>query len=157
VAATPDSPSPYTRVFTGSPDRVVQEDVVEKEAKGRERGLDDPEPDHYLVLFPAQEFEVVVDRGHFEDPPSGDLEDKNLDDDETASSTKSPPITGKRSSVLVSTAAAARTPPIASDPVSPIKMSAGWELYQRNPTMAPTIAPQISADVVLALEKAMAV
>ncbi len=66
-------------------------------------------------------------------------------------------MTGRSSSVLVSTAAAARTPPIASDPVSPIKMSAGWELYQRNPTMAPTIAPQMSATSYWRSRNAMAV
>src|SRR5215212_2327766 len=76
---------------------------------------------------------------------------------ETASTTNSPPTMGRRSSVLVSTAAAARTPPIASEPVSPIKMSAGWALYQRNPMIAPTIAPQITATSYCRSRNAMAV
>src|SRR5215203_2195955 len=46
VAATPDSPSPNTSVFTGSPCRVVEEDVVEEEAHRGEGGLGDPEPHH---------------------------------------------------------------------------------------------------------------
>src|SRR5829696_2166869 len=70
AAATPDSPSPYTRVLTGSPCRVVEEDVVEEEPHGGESGLGDPEPDHHLVLVPAQKLEVVVDRGHLEHPSS---------------------------------------------------------------------------------------
>ena len=32
------------------------------------------------------------------------------------------------------------TPPIESDPVSPMKICAGKELYQRNPTRAPASA-----------------
>src|SRR5215208_6208306 len=70
VAATPDSPSPYTRVLTGSPCRVVEEDVVEEETHGGESGLGDPESNHHLVLVPAQKLEVVVDRGHLEHPSS---------------------------------------------------------------------------------------
>src|ERR671912_504045 len=70
VAATPDSPSPYTRVLTGSPCRVVEEDVVEEEPHGGESGLGDPESDHHLVLVPAQKLEVVVYGGHLEYPSS---------------------------------------------------------------------------------------
>ena len=32
--------------------------------------------------------------------------------------------------------------PSASEPTSPMKISAGYELYQRNPSDAPTSAPQ---------------
>ena len=35
-----------------------------------------------------------------------------------------------------------RAPPRPSDPTSPMKISAGYELYQRNPRLAPTSAPQ---------------
>src|SRR5215203_2693310 len=80
VAATPDSPSPNTSVFTGSPSRVVEEDVVEKEAHRGEGGLSDPEPHHDLVLIPFQKFEVVVDRGHLEDPAPRELVHEDLDD-----------------------------------------------------------------------------
>src|SRR5919107_424684 len=78
VAATPDSPSPNTSVFTRSPCRVVEEDVVEKEAHRGEGGLGDPEPDHDLVLVPPQQLEVVVYRGHLEDPAARELVDKDL-------------------------------------------------------------------------------
>src|SRR5829696_2182702 len=81
VAATPDSPSPYTRVLTGSPCRVVEEDVVEEEPHGGESCLGDPESDHHLVLVPSQKLEVVVDRGHLEHPSSRQLEDEDLNDD----------------------------------------------------------------------------
>src|SRR5215203_6883499 len=81
VAATPDSPSPNTSVFTGSPCRVVEEDVVEKEAHRGEGSLGDPEPHHDLVLIPSQEFEVVVDRGHLEDPTPRELVDEYLHHD----------------------------------------------------------------------------
>src|SRR5215212_11926474 len=57
VAATPDSPSPYTRVVTGSPYRVVEEDVVEEKPRGGEGGLGDPEADDHLVLIPAQKLD----------------------------------------------------------------------------------------------------
>src|SRR5919112_4639037 len=80
VAATPDSPSPYTRVLTSSPCRVVEEDVGEEEPHGGEGGLSDPESDHHLVLIPAQKLEVVVDGGHLEHPSSCELEDEDLDD-----------------------------------------------------------------------------
>ena len=49
-------------------------------------------------------------------------------------------------------------PPSASEPTSPMKMSAGYELYQRNPRLAPTSAPQkivsspISGDTVWQLQ-----
>ena len=33
-------------------------------------------------------------------------------------------------------------PPSASEPTSPMKISAGYELYQRKPRLAPTSAPQ---------------
>src|SRR5215204_5941666 len=81
VAATPDSPSPNTSVFTGSPCRVVEEDVVEEEAHRGEGGLGDPEPHHDLVLIPSQEFEVVVYRGHLEDPTPRELVDEDLHHD----------------------------------------------------------------------------
>src|SRR5215213_3852422 len=80
VAAKPDSPSPYTRVFTGSSHRVVEEEVVEEEPERGEGGLGDPEPDYYLVLLPAEELEVVVNGRHLEDPPPRQLEDDYLDD-----------------------------------------------------------------------------
>src|SRR5918997_6691184 len=80
VTAIPDSPSPYTRVLTGSPHRVVEEKIVEEEAERCEGGLGDPEPDHDLVLLPAQELEVVVDGRHLEDPASRQLEYDDLDD-----------------------------------------------------------------------------
>src|ERR687889_2442498 len=70
VAATPDSPSPYTRILTGSPCRVVEEDVVEEEPHRGESGLGDPESDHHLVFIPAQKLEVVVDGGNLEPPSS---------------------------------------------------------------------------------------
>ena len=40
---------------------------------------DDPEADHDLVLLPALEFEVMVDRRHPEHPPAGELERRDLD------------------------------------------------------------------------------
>src|SRR5919112_3056045 len=81
VAAMPDSPSPYTRVVTASPCRVVEEDVVEEEPHRSESRLGDPEPDDHLVLIPAEELEVMVYGGHLEHPSSRELEDEDLDDD----------------------------------------------------------------------------
>src|SRR5579859_2059078 len=61
---------------------------------------------------------------------------------ESASSTKIPPINGSNSSCLMMIATVPIAPPSASDPTSPIKISAGCALYQRKPRLAPTIAPQ---------------
>src|SRR3712207_1948578 len=82
VAAIPDSPSPYTRVPTGSPHRLVEKEVVEEEPASGEGGLGDPEAHHDLILLPAQHFEVVVDGCHLEDPSlaSGEPEDRVLHD-----------------------------------------------------------------------------
>src|SRR5271155_5846567 len=61
---------------------------------------------------------------------------------DTASITNTPPINGSNSSCLMITATVPIAPPKASDPTSPMKTSAGWALYQRNPIDDPTIAPQ---------------
>ena len=60
----------------------------------------------------------------------------------SASSRNIPPINGSRSSCRITTATVPIAPPSASDPTSPMKTSAGWALYQRNPIEAPTIDPQ---------------
>ena len=44
---------------------------------------------------------------------------------ERASTMKRPPITSEQTSVLVRTASAAKAPPRASEPVSPMKIEAG--------------------------------
>ena len=53
-----------------------------------------------------------------------------------------PPTITRTNSCLMSSATVPSAPPSASDPTSPMKMSAGYELYQRNPRLAPTSAPQ---------------
>ncbi|CAB4943527.1 unannotated protein [freshwater metagenome] len=57
---------------------------------------------------------------------------------ESASMTKTPPMTRRSSSVLVMIAMPATRPPSPSDPVSPMNTVAGCALYQRNPTQPPT-------------------
>src|SRR5581483_3874995 len=61
---------------------------------------------------------------------------------ESASMTNTPPTIGSSSSCLMRMATVPSAPPSASDPTSPMKMSAGYELYQRKPRLAPTSAPQ---------------
>src|SRR5688572_26812949 len=61
---------------------------------------------------------------------------------DSASMTKTPPTIGSSSSCLMRMATVPSAPPSASDPTSPMKMSAGYELYQRNPRLAPTKDPQ---------------
>src|SRR5580704_17814183 len=61
---------------------------------------------------------------------------------ESASSTKTPPIESSRISCLMITATVPIAPPSASDPTSPMNISAGCALYQRNPNDAPTSEPQ---------------
>ncbi len=59
---------------------------------------------------------------------------------DSASTTNTPPTSGSSSSVFVKTANAATAPPSASEPVSPMKTSAGKALYQRKPMQAPSSA-----------------
>src|SRR4051812_19971141 len=61
-----------------------------------------------------------------------------------ASITKIPPRMISRTSVFVITAIPAIAPPSPSEPVSPMKIDAGNELNQRNPTHAPTRQPATS-------------
>src|SRR5215218_639921 len=96
VAAMPDSPSPYTRVLTASPRRVVEKDVVEEKPHRRESGLGDPEPDDHLVLVPAEKLEVVVYGGHLEHPSSRKLEDEHLDDNGEGLDDEQPAHNGKQ-------------------------------------------------------------
>src|SRR3569832_1853596 len=63
----------------------------------------------------------------------------------TASSTKTPPMMGSDSSVLVASATKPSAPPSASAPTSPMNTWAGWVLNHRNPMPAPPMAPQNTA------------
>ena len=51
-------------------------------------------------------------------------------------------IVGSSNSCLISTATVPIAPPSAKEPTSPMKTSAGWALYQRNPMAEPTMEPQ---------------
>ena len=64
---------------------------------------------------------------------------------ETVSSTNRPPMIASTSSCLVATLMLPSAPPIDSDPVSPMKTDAGGALNHRNPSPAPTSAPQNTA------------
>src|SRR5881296_4398271 len=61
---------------------------------------------------------------------------------ESASSTNTPPTITSSSSCLIRIATVPSAAPSASDPTSPMKISAGYELYQRKPSEAPTSDPQ---------------
>src|SRR5215213_4582379 len=61
------------------------------------------------------------------------------------SSTNSPPTMARTISCLAATAIVPRSPPRASEPVSPMKIWAGGALNQRKPMPAPISAPQITA------------
>src|SRR3954447_23993810 len=61
---------------------------------------------------------------------------------DSPSSMNTPPTMNSSSSCLMSMAMVASAAPSASEPTSPMKISAGYELYQRNPSDAPTSAPQ---------------
>src|SRR5271157_3253671 len=60
-----------------------------------------------------------------------------------------PPMNSSRISCLINTATTAIAPPSPSAPTSPMKISAGCALYQRNPKLAPVIDPQkmVSSEV----------
>src|SRR6266404_7780049 len=59
-----------------------------------------------------------------------------------ASITKTPPAITSTRGWWINTAIIPRDPPRASEPVSPMKTCAGWQLNQRNPRPAPIIAEQ---------------
>src|SRR6185503_10487574 len=61
---------------------------------------------------------------------------------DSASSTNRPPTSTSSSSCLHSTATVPMAPPSASDPTSPMNISAGWALNQRKPRLAPASAVQ---------------
>src|SRR5580765_3355004 len=61
---------------------------------------------------------------------------------ESATSTKTPPTSPSNSSCLIKMATVPSAAPSASEPTSPMKISAGYELYQRKPSDAPTSDPQ---------------
>ena len=60
---------------------------------------------------------------------------------ESASSTNSPPTIASSTSCFVITATAAMAAPSDSAPTSPMMISAGWQLNQRNPRDAPDERP----------------
>src|SRR4029077_8013464 len=60
---------------------------------------------------------------------------------DSASITNTPPTMSSSISCLMRIATVARAAPSASEPTSPMKISAGYELYQRNPREAPTSDP----------------
>src|SRR6266487_5714179 len=61
---------------------------------------------------------------------------------DSASRTNTPPTITSSSSCLMRIATVPSAAPSASEPTSPMKISAGYELYQRNPSDAPTSEPQ---------------
>ena len=61
---------------------------------------------------------------------------------DSASATNTPPTSTSQNSRLMSTATTPSAPPRASEPVSPMNTSAGWQLYQRKPSAAPSTAAQ---------------
>ena len=75
---------------------------------------------------------------------------------ERASATNRPPMMMTTNSVLVTTARHPSAMPRASEPVSPMKMSAGCELNQRKPMQAPASAPANRAGSSTPARKAMA-
>ena len=54
-------------------------------------------------------------------------------------------MTGSSRWVLVVSASTASPPPMASDPVSPMKIRAGAAFHHRNPTMPPIMAALTTA------------
>lgn len=68
---------------------------------------------------------MVVNGTHFEDPDAPCFEGNNLDDDRQGFEDIEPPAKMSKSSVLVKMAIAAKAPPRAKDPVSPMNILAG--------------------------------
>ena len=64
---------------------------------------------------------------------------------DTVSITNTPPMIGSSSTVLVLRARPARPPPMASEPVSPMKIRAGAAFHHRKPAQAPSMAAATTA------------
>ena len=78
-----------------------------------------------MDFAPSGQLEMMVQRGHFEYALFSQLIGANLITD-NASITKMKPIKISNSSVRVITEIPAMAPPRARDPVSPMKIFAGW-------------------------------
>ncbi len=72
---------------------------------------------------------------------------------EPASSTKTPPAMTSASSWCTQIAITAKAPPSASDPVSPMKTRAGWQLNQRKPSPLPASAAQNTPQIARAADQ----
>src|SRR5260370_39947377 len=70
-----------------------------------------------------------------------DLNEATCMTTDSASSTKTPPTITRSSSCLIRIATVPSAAPSASDPTSPMKLSAGDEVDQRKPRDAPTNEP----------------
>ena len=78
-----------------------------------------------MDFAPSGQLEMMVQRAHLEYPLSRQLEGTCIITD-NASITKMKPIKISNSSVRVITEIPAMAPPRARDPVSPMKIFAGW-------------------------------
>src|ERR1700755_130026 len=82
--ASPEPPRPNTATVLPAKDVTgiigSSPQLQRGEARERQHHGDDPEADHDLRLGPAQLLEVMMDRGHAEHAPAGELERKHLHD-----------------------------------------------------------------------------
>ena len=103
----------------------------------------DPEADDDLGFAPAELLKVMVQRRHLKDAFSlAQLVAAHLQDDRERLQDKDAADKGQQQFLPMMMATVPMAPPSASEPTSPIKISAGWALYQRKPMDAPTMDPQ---------------
>src|SRR3989338_4262222 len=80
AAAAPVRASPTTSAFRSFSSIVSSPQLQRAQGEQRENQRGNPETDDDLRLLPPDELEVVVERGHAEDAPAGQLEGADLQD-----------------------------------------------------------------------------
>src|SRR6266852_833583 len=113
-----------------------------RQRKQRKNQRGDPKPHDHFRFAPTQQFEMVMDGRHAEDAFTAQFERTHLQNHRNRFQYKTPPTKNNRISCLMMTAITPSVPPSDNEPTSPMKISAGWALYQRKPNEAPTSAPQ---------------
>ena len=85
---------------------------------------------------------MMMNRSHFKNSFSCNLNEITCTITDTASKTNRPPVIAKTISCLVIIPTAPNDPPSDKDPVSPINILAGGALNHKKPRQDPIIAPK---------------
>ena len=127
-----------------TPAEIVGVEEAERHRHGQ--GGEDPEADDHGGLGPAGQLEVVVDRRHAEDPPAGQPEAAHLDDHrQRLEHEQAADDRAAAADVERERPGRPGPAPMASEPVSPMKIRAGGAFHHRNPVQPPSMAAATTA------------